>query len=242
MIRRHARPGSPDSMKVTPSTVPGITLIGPDEAAFRPALAMAGSAVPLEQLTAALPFSVIVANQSERAVALFAIRFDMLDAKAKPCSVVHYADTLRNPEKAGLPPGAFRLVCAEASFTALALEGRAPAARTRLNLANLRKMLQTRASLDCAAFADGTFAGPDSLGAFDRLAAERQQEAEFIEAFMRVAGQPATALEHVMKVASEGDRIRKAQARRLLEAFASGGFDAMQLRALGHRTRIALQR
>ena len=229
-------------MKVTPSTVPGITLIGPGEPAFQPALALAGSAVPLDQLTNAVPFSVIVANRSERAVVLFAIRFDMLDAKTKPCSVVHYADTLRNPEKAGLAPGTFRFVCAEASFTSLALEGRAPAARTRLNIANLKKMLQIRASLDCAAFTDGAFEGPDSLGAFDRLATERRLELEFVEDFVRLAGQPAAAIESVMKIASEGDRVRKAQARHLLEAFASGGFEAMQQRVRNHRARIGLHR
>ena len=63
-----------------------------------------------------------------------------------------------------------------------------------------------------------------------------------MEDFVRLAGQPAAALELVMKIASEGDRIRKAQARRLLEAFASGGFEAMQQRARNHRTRIELHR
>ena len=229
-------------MIVTPSAVPGIALIGPDEAAFGPALAMTGSAVSLDQLTPSLPFSVVVANQSERPVALFAIRFDMLDAKAKPCSVVHYADTLRNPERPGLLPGAFRFVCAEAAFTSLALEGRAPAARTKLNVVNLRKMVQMRVSLDCAAFADGTFDGADSLGAFDRLARERQQELEFTGEFALLADQPAAALAWVVKIAGEGDRIRRAQARVLLEAFASGGWEAMQVRSRGHRVRIALRR
>lgn len=230
-------------MKVTASTVSGIGLIGPSDPGFAEALRRTGSAVSEDQLAQALPFSVIVVNQSERAVALFGIRFDMLDAKARPCSVVHYADTLRNPEKAGLPPGAHRFVCAEASFTSLALEGKAAGAgRSRLNVANLKKMIQIRASLDCVAFADGAFAGADTLGAFDRLTDERRREVEFHNGALALFGQPARAVEYVMKSAGEGDRIVKAQARRLLEAFAAGGFDAMQSKALAHRPRIELHR
>src|SRR5437660_1130782 len=110
-------------MKVTPSAVAGVELIGPDQPDFRSRLALAGCAASLDRLEAALPFSVIVANGAPQPVALFAVRFDMLDGKGKPCSVVHYADTLRNPEKEGFPAGGCRFVCAEAGFTTLAIEG-----------------------------------------------------------------------------------------------------------------------
>jgi hypothetical protein len=230
-------------MKVTPSAVPGIAIISKEDPGFAEALARTVDAVSLDRLEAALPFSVIVENRSPHSVALFAVRFDMLDGKAKPCCVVHYADTLRNPEKAGLPAGASRFVCAEASFTALAVEGREPApSRTRLNIGNLKRMLQIRATLDCVAFDDGSFSGPDSLAAFDRLNAERNTEMEFIASVLHLSDRPAVAMEAIMKAATNGDRVQKNQARRLLEAFASGGLDGMTAKARSHRPRIELRR
>jgi hypothetical protein len=235
-------------MKVTPSAVPGIALLAREDPEFIAALAQAEFAVTLDRLEPALPFSVIVANRTLDPVALFGVRFDMLDAKAKPCCVVHYADTLRNPEKAGLPAGASRFVCAEATFTTLAVggngaDGRETAqARTRLNIGNLRKMLQIRVSLDCVAFADGRFAGPDSLGAFARLNTERAAEMQFMDDVLQCAGRPASAMEAIMKSATSGDRIHKNQARRLLEAFAGGGFEAMMAKARAYRPRIELHR
>ena len=230
-------------MKVTPSAVPGIELISKEDPGFGEALARTVGAVSLDRLEVALPFSVIVENRSPHPVALFAVRFDMLDGKAKPCCVVHYADTLRNPEKAGLPVGASRFVCAEASFTTLAVEGREPApSRTRLNIGNLKRMRQIRATLDCVAFNDGSFSGPDSLAAFDRLKAERNTEMEFIASVLRLADRPAVAMEEIMKAATNGDRIQKRQARRLLEAFAGGGLEGMITKARSHRPRIELRR
>jgi len=230
-------------MKVTPSAVPGVALISKEDPGFGEALARTVSAVPLDRLETALPFSVIVENQSRHPIALFGVRFDMLDSKAKPCCVVHYADTLRNPEKAGLPPGSSRFVCAEASYTTLAVEGRESSpSRTRLNIGNLKRMLQIRAALDCVAFNDGSFSGPDSLGAFDRLNAERNTEMEFIASVLRLADRPAEAMEEIIKAASQGARAEKDQARRLLEAFAAGGLEAMIAKARSHRPRIELRR
>jgi hypothetical protein len=134
-------------------------------------------------------------------------------------------------------------VCAEASFTTLAVEGREPApSRTRLNVSNLKRMLQIRASLDCVAFNDGSFSGPDSLAAFDRLNTERSIEMEFIAGVLRLADRPAVAMEGIMKAATGGHRVQRDQARRLLEAFAGGGLEEMIAKARSHRPRIELQR
>ena len=81
--------------------------------------------------------------------------------------MVHYADTLRNPEKADFRPGSGRFICAEPAYTSLVIRGaEAAATRGRMNLDNLRRMLRIRASLDCIAFADGRFEGPDTQRAF----------------------------------------------------------------------------
>ncbi len=164
-------------MKVEPSGVEGLELIGPDAAEFNSAVEALLGRKPDEVLRPALRYSVIARNYDLRPVALLGVRFDMAGENAKTYSVVHYADTLRYPERADLTPGAIRFVCAEPLYTDLVLRrAREVERRGRMNLENLRRMLRMRASVDCAAFADGQFGGPDSLGAFDRLACEREAE------------------------------------------------------------------
>src|ERR1017187_341858 len=149
-------------MRVEPSDVRGVELIGPGTPAFQADVdALLGRPVD-DVLKPALPYSVIVRNSHSRAVALLGIRFDMVSAAGKSFSVVHYADTLRHPEKADLTPGGARFVCAESRYTDLVLrQGNQIDQRGPMNLRTLRTVLQIRASLDCAAFDDGLFAGPD---------------------------------------------------------------------------------
>src|SRR5580658_7991775 len=164
-------------MQVEPSSIADLELIGPDAEGFRDAVELLLGRAPDTVLEPALPYSAIVRNHRSRAVALLGVRFDMTGPKAKSYSVIHYADTLRYPEKAGVPPGAMRFVCAEPLYTDLVLRrAREIDPRGPMNLENLRKAFEIRASLDCAAFDDGQFAGPDSLGAFERLGIEREAE------------------------------------------------------------------
>jgi hypothetical protein len=93
-------------MKVLPSSVVGIALLSPDSPDFEPALAAILGRAPRELLRQALPYSVIVENNSDRAVSLLGVRFDMLAPKGKHYSVVHYSDTLRNPLKGDSSPAA----------------------------------------------------------------------------------------------------------------------------------------
>lgn len=119
----------------------------------------------------AMPFTVALWNRTEQTIALVGVRFDMTGPKGERYSVIHYADMLRTPEKAELTPGRARGICAEASYTA-----RRPDQRGRMNLANLRRMLSITASLDCVAFDDGQFKGPDTRGAFERLTKATEEE------------------------------------------------------------------
>lgn len=239
-------------MQVEPSSIADLDLIGPDAEGFREAveslLGHSPGRVPYDVLEPALPFSTIVRNRDSRAVALLGVRFDMASPRAKPYSVIHYADTLRYPERAGVPPGTMRFVCAEPLYTDLVLRrGRDIDRRGPMNLENLRKAVQIRASLDCAAFDDGQFAGPDSLGAFERLDTEREAEIAFLEEVLKPDCAIGAVLRDALEVpiASARDRAslaRRVLAKKLSEAFAAGGPDEVVTRARNHRLRIRLWR
>jgi hypothetical protein len=104
-------------MQVEPSTVAGVDLIGPNAPQFRGAVELLLGRAPDKVLKPALPWSVIAINNRSRPMALLGVRFDMVGHKAKPYSVIHYADTLRYPEKANLAPGAMRFVWCCAATT-----------------------------------------------------------------------------------------------------------------------------
>jgi hypothetical protein len=232
---------------VEPGSIKGVELIGPGASEFGEALESILGRAPDDVLKPALPYSVIARNRDARSIALLGIRFDMIGRQAKPYSVIHYADTLRHPEKADLKPGAMRFVCAEPLYTDLVLRReREVNLRGRMNLENLRTVLRIKASLDCVGFDDGQFTGPDSLGAFDRF--ERERDAEV--ALIGEIGKPEFAVEtvlHAMEIPMEQVRdraliARRVLARRLHEGFEAGGWDEMAARARNHRVRIKLWR
>jgi hypothetical protein len=224
-------------MQVEPSSVADLDLIGPGAPECKAAVESLLGRAPDDVLKPALPYSVIARNHHARAVALLGIRFDMVGPRAKPYSVVHYADTLRHPEKASLAPGAMRFVCAEPLYTDLVLRrGREIDARGPMNLDNLRKALQIRASLDCAAFDDGRFAGPDTLGAFDRFQIERDAEIALLEEVLK----PDCDVEAILT--DRAHPTRRVLAKRLQEGYTAGGLGETIARARSHRLRIRLWR
>ncbi len=229
-------------MKTLESNVDGVRLIGPEstefEAAFEPLLGRA----PRALLAPAIPFSVIVANDMDRTIALLGVRFDMTGPRGKPYSVIHYADTLRNPEKADFLAGTKRFVCAEPGYTSLLLQREGePSTRGRTNLDSLRKMLDIRASLDCVAFDDGRFDGPDTLNAFVRLAEQRELEAAFAQMIVTVGTSEA---EKLLQNAAEDpeERARRTLARKLLQGLQTGGHEEMLTRARNHRLKMPVWR
>jgi hypothetical protein len=229
-------------MKVQSSHVPGVGIFGQDSPEFSAALESISRGAPKSLLEPALPFSVIVANDSRRGIALLGVRFDLVEPRGKKYSVVHYADTLRDPEHAEFQPGTKRFVCAEPAYTGTALRGEAAAVGTtgRLNLENLRGMLQIRASLDCLAFDDGEFTGPDSLNAFERFAGERESETTFLTEAMATEEPPEAFLDRTIQESRE--RIVRTAARKLLECLESGSREVLLQCARGYRRRIPLHR
>ncbi len=214
-------------------------MLAPDAPEFEEAFVSLLGDAAREVVAPAIPFSVIVVNDTTDTIALLGVRFDMTGARAKPCSVIHYADTLRHPERADFLAGTSRFVCAEVAYTSLLLRKTGdPGARGRMNLDNLRRMLGVRASLDCVAFSDGRFEGPDTLGAFARLERQRAREAELLDQVS-----DARAEELLTTAASEaGDRARLVLARSLLEVLRSGGREGMLARAREHRLKIPVWR
>jgi hypothetical protein len=232
-------------MKVLPSSVAEVAIHGPDSPAFSDGLIAILGRAPRELLQPALPFSVIVENNSARTITLMGVRFDMLGTRAKQYSVVHYADTLRNPQKADFRPGVKRFVCAEPDYTALVIRGDVSATtRGRMNLDNLRRMLRMQASLDCIAFDDGEFRGPDSQNAFGRFAREREIEGALLAEVLAMDGGPSDAIETqlVQAVQDPAEKARRQVARKLLEALEAGGPEEVFTRARGFRRRIPLWR
>lgn len=229
-------------MKIERPGIAGVTLLAPGSEEFEAALQSLLGRAPRELVAPAIPYSAIVFNDSGRSISLLGMRFDMLTARAVPCSVVHYSDTLRNPEKSDFQPGVRRFICAEPSFTALLLRRDGDlSSRGRNNLDNLRKMLKVTAMVDCVAWSDGKFEGPDTLGAFERLARQRLMEEAFVAL---VQSMDARAMERLLKDGSEDaeDRARRKLARKLLEGFQTGGRDEVLERAQNHRLKIPLYR
>lgn len=224
-----------------------VELIQPGAAGFDAALESILGRPPDRVLAPALPYSVIVRNGDKRAIALLGIRFDLIGLKGT-YSVVHYADTLRHPEKTDFRAGSLRFVCAEPSYTDMVLRGAGDVDRRgRMNLEKLFTVLQARPSLDCVGFDDGQFAGKDSLGAFERFAREREAEIAFLDEISRPECAVATVLEEAMEIPPQktSDRAaiaRRALARRLHDGYVTGGLIEVSERARTHRVRIELWR
>jgi hypothetical protein len=194
---------------------------------------------PDEWLKPALPYSVIAENCSGEALSLIGVRFDLTSRKGKKMSVIHLADTLRNPEKTEFAPGACRFFCAEAEYAAVvARRGAEVSRRAQMNLQNLRTMLRVRVSLDCIAYSDGRFDGPDTGGAFERFTRQRAAEQGLISAVLD--GQ--IDRDELLKVLNGSDSARRAVASKLLEALSAGGASGMLECARTHRLRAALVR
>jgi hypothetical protein len=230
-------------MHIEPSRVPDVELIGPDAVEFGRAIEVLMGGAPDEVLKPALPFSVIVRNNGTRPLVLLGVRFDMVSRQKKPFSVVHYADTLRYPERASLGPGALRFVCAERRYTDMVLRRAGGVdARGAMNLENLAGAARVAVSLDCVAFSDGQFAGPDSHGAFHRFGRARDAESGLVEEVRQAGSAAGELLAKAIGISGEHDpavMARRTLAKEFHAALAGGELVA---RVANHRLRIPLWR
>jgi hypothetical protein len=119
--------------------------------------------------------------------------------------------------------------------------------RGKMNLDSLRMVLRIRASVDCVAFADGQFAGPDSLGAFDRFAQERNAETALLDEIRLAGAAPELVLKKALEIPSSQARdraliARKVLARRLQEILENDGSDEMCSTAQNYPLKLILWR
>ena len=211
----------------------------PGSERFNAALSTILGGAPGEWLKPALPYSVIAENCSGEAISLIGVRFDLTSKKGKKMSVIHLADTLRNPEKTEFAPDACRFFCAEAEYAAVAARrGTEVSRRAQMNLQNLRTMLRVRASVDCIAYSDGRFYGPDSGGAFERFTRQRAAEQDFVSAVIH--GQ--INRDGLVKELNATDSARRGLAGKLLDALSAAGVEGMLECARMHRLRAMLVR
>lgn len=211
----------------------------PGSERFEEALRTILGGAPGEWLKPALPYSAIAENRSGEAIALIGIRFDLTSRKGKKMSVIHLADTLRNPEKSEFAPDACRFFCAEAEYAAVAARrGADVSRRAQMNLQNLRTMLRVRASVDCIAWCDGRFDGPDTGAAFERFTRQRGAEQSLISSVLDGQIRP----DDLIKELNCSDSARRALAGKLLDALTANGADGMLECARLHRLRAALVR
>jgi hypothetical protein len=232
-------------MKVEQSKIPDVELIGPDAPEFHKEVNTLVGSEPEGLLLEALSYSVIVRNAASRSIALLGVRFDMLSPTGKPCASVHYSDALRNPGCATFGPATTRFVCAEHGITSAVLQREAGGLpdsphyrRLLMNLGNLRKMLSITASLDCIAYEDGEFDGPDRGDAYARIGEEREQERAFVAQLDRT---PKTRLPSYLNDAQEKTAL-KSIARILLTVLNEYGREEMLARAQAHHFKIKLWR
>jgi hypothetical protein len=211
----------------------------PGAARFEEALRAILGGEPGEWLRPALSYSVVAENCSPQPIALVAVRFDLTAPKGKRMSVIHVADTLRNPERAEFGPGACRFFCAEAEYAGAVMRRDSEVSRRALlNLQNLRAMLRVKAMVDCFAFDDGRFDGPDTGGAFERFSKQRAAEQALISGLLSSEVQA----EDLASELNSPDAARRALAVKLANALSNAGTDAMLDCARRHRCRVPLIR
>ena len=150
-------------MKIRTSLVEGVEIARPEEGLRLPALA--------------LRYSVAVRNRASLPIAFLGVRFEMVKRDGKPAAFLHYSDTLRYPERADFVPGSDRFICIEQIVTdavrrGLDFDSVSGNGQALANLQLVDRMLGVTASIDCVAFTDGAFDGPDVGGAWERLQAE----------------------------------------------------------------------
>ena len=174
-------------MKIYPSQIEGVEI---------------GPATDLPVL--AKEFGVLIDNRTDQTIAFVGARFDLILENGRPAASMQYSDMLRYADQADFVAGGSRFVSIEHGVTesvrhGSVLENNPGYRRILMNLEGLRRMLGIGASLDCIAFADGRFFGPDLGGAYPRLCSERATELQFQLRILGLKTIPASALRDAPK-------------------------------------------
>ena len=238
-------------MQVEPSSVAGVELIGPRNGEFLEALtSLLGRDAGRSAEAGAAVFGDCRGTTTRARWRCWASGSTWLGRKAKAITrwfIMRTRCGIRKKRTCNPGAHAVRLRRTALHGSGAAARDARSIARGPMNLDNLRTVRRIRASLDCAAFDDGQFAGPDSLGAFERLESEREAEIALLEEVLKSDCAIEAILQQAMEIPDIQSRdrallARRVLAKRLYQGFAEGGRDEVALRARNHRLRIRLRR
>ena len=190
---------------VQPSQVSGIDLIGPRDPRFGGIASRFFSGRLFPFLNELLPLSVFLVNTGPSPIIYYGIRFEYLNQAKEPVVVVAYKD-LRAPIFKHFSSADIKLVSIQGHLSD-AVEVLSPEQLQGIPLlgiwvASLRQYSMVpgiTASLDCAVFADGRFAGPDRTGQFPRLLDEAAAYRQTVQEFKKLRGGPESTIASALR-------------------------------------------
>jgi hypothetical protein len=167
-----------------PSSVPGIEIIGPDNPGFNAVASEIIGNNQIEILRSALAISVVIKNTGTRPIVFYGIRFEYVTNAGNSVATTLYKN-LRFPISIPFSPGQMRWEPAQPGGSTAQRSGQAASlvASKSWNqgVAFYTSRQAITASLDCAIFSDGQFAGPDISQAFNRLQAEAAANLQLLQ-------------------------------------------------------------
>jgi hypothetical protein len=195
-----------------PSSLAGVTLIGPGDPAYLPAVQ---SLIAPDQYPAyqpMLPYSVVVRNDTGRAMADVCVIFVVTQAAGHQAGSI--SECPGNIPPSGPSPllarGAAILVSAAPQYTYIKPRRQLPSASTP-RMAQVTGALSIVISLDSAVFSDGTMAGPDSQSNFQRYSAHLAADRDFAAAIKALESAPEQALKGYLDQLNAASRAGSAQ-------------------------------
>jgi hypothetical protein len=214
----------------------GIALVGPSDPAFLLAVQALIGAANFPSYEPALPYSVLVRNDTSRPIIDVCVIFDVTQVNGKKDGSL--ASGWGNiPPSAGavplLAPGAQLLASAVRGYAYTTPRRNPPPADLAARLAELSSAASIMVSLDSVLFADGTLAGPDTRNNFvqysQRLAADRDLAAAVLsyqsgsvsglqsyldsEAVLDRSGGLGNQLNYIRRMAADARRFKMILAR-----------------------------
>lgn len=195
-----------------PGSLAGVTLIGPNDAAYPAAVQ---TLIPPDQIAAyrpMLPYSVLVRNDTGRAMIDVCVIFEATQPTGyKTGSISECPGNIPpNGSRALLAPGAQILISAVPQFNYTVPRRHLPSSDSpRIQQVAAAKSIVV--SLDSAVFADGSMSGPDTQTNFLRYSARLAADRDYAAAVKGFEGEPLASLNTYLDELDAGSRRGPAQ-------------------------------
>lgn len=194
-------PSALAQLTVTVSPVPdslaGITVIGPGNPVYLPAVQALIGAAQYPAYQPMLPYSVLVRNDSARPIvdvcAVFVVAQFSLYQNGSFAECPGNVPPLEHRQL--LAPGSAILLSAVPHYDYLQPRPKPPLAANPQRVAQVTGAKSIVFTLDSAIFADGTIAGPDTQNNFESFSAQLAADRDFAAAVQTYQSGPITALE-----------------------------------------------